>query len=440
MKPPRRAERPNLISTASYWREGKRHVRAALRLFPDLSLPNALIHYLQNGGPLTSATVLRYAEDCRRWLRVWQRRHRLGPVWFEQMYAAVQQALESRRINRRRKRGEKAIPRLATATEFDLLMQELLTRYRKSGDVTPIVAGFAVLAIQATGMRPVEMMDAKVQGEKFVIRNAKHKSGQAEYRSLDLTSRSPQLPRAMQIFLAMVQIGVQSRHEFDRFRDRLAECVARACERAKLPRYSLYSFRHLAMAIWTEQGLPAEIIAALAGHFSSLTAARNYARGTSNGWDPETTLMGKLAENISLEAVDETASTTAEKEAEAPQVRQFKFPIVYRQPVPGAAKKAPISTDIKYPVRTSSPKKDEATAPDPKPITRPTYKGGITTLRETENPDVRRGPALWEAYRQRLDNNFASLPANRFSNGQVPNPQADENRERGTDFTPGLKK
>ncbi|MBZ0163755.1 MAG: hypothetical protein K8H74_13720 [Notoacmeibacter sp.] len=143
--------------------------------------------------------------------------------------------------------------------------------------------------------RPSEWPTAKValfwfdRPPMWCIRfvNGKHSNGRAhgDHRYLalarELHDREP-LAR----FVDEVARRVWAAGSFERFRDRLAARLARVCRQLRIPRLSLYAFRHKGMARAKYQ-MSAVEVAYAAGHATDRTATTHYARRRTGAGGPD---------------------------------------------------------------------------------------------------------------------------------------------------------
>jgi len=135
------------------------------------------------------------------------------------------------------------------------------------------------------GLRPVEWLNATVSVDSLIVQNAKNSNGRAPgpVRTILLASLPPQIVGILGDLIGGIRALAALKSEWRKVLKLLGERLARVCRRLKLPRWSLYTLRHVAEATWKRAGLfPAEI-AALSGHRATATSRRHYAGGR-HGW------------------------------------------------------------------------------------------------------------------------------------------------------------
>lgn len=287
--PPKRADRPSFLSTASYWREGRRHLARALKLagierkdfkhFEKDEILAILLHSLESGGPYGKQTRRRYMQELKRLLTVIARGKKINSYWV----ASTLERLEIVLVENPNKKREKA--QLASHDEMKAIFQGLRTRYNKTRRLNLALAAFMMLVIEKTAMRPVEILTAKVESNVLIIQNAKRKATEPATRELKMDAFPAKFIETLPAMLAL--FPTSSQFDFERTRNRLAETIARACQTNGIPRLSLYSFRGLRISMWIESGALDEVTAVLAGHASTLTAKRSYYQPVSSSWGPE---------------------------------------------------------------------------------------------------------------------------------------------------------
>ncbi len=132
--------------------------------------------------------------------------------------------------------------------------------------------------------RPVEYLDAHIEGTKIFHANAKATNGRAngEVRDRDISHLPPGTIAVLARFLDQLQRALAEAGTWKTLSDRLASRLARVCKILKVGRVCFYTLRHVGMATaktWME---PREVAAA-AGHASIRTATSHYAKRRS-GW------------------------------------------------------------------------------------------------------------------------------------------------------------
>jgi integrase len=172
-----------------------------------------------------------------------------------------------------------------TVEEFRMISGDLRLR---PGDRLDATLRLFMEVNARIGLRPSEFEHARLVGRTLVVVNGKHSHGRAPGRTrLISLERMPELlVQAIAELLARIRSLVAEYGSMERLCRILAERLARVCKRLGLVRFSLYSCRHVAIATWKRAGFTPIEIAALAGHISTATAWRHYARG-KHGWPPE---------------------------------------------------------------------------------------------------------------------------------------------------------
>jgi integrase len=289
MKPPRRSERPSSATRASYYREGRLHLRRAEALHPHVSPLEALVRDTETplgdtDPTLRPATTRRYLENLRVVVSVLVRAgRRVGtPCDPELAMARIDAALKLRRGRPKIARGASLRVTDPTEDEARLAFSHLKNIALRDRSFTAAAAAVYVLVNCRVGCRPVELCGAVIAGKVLHVRNAKRVVGQDEWRSLDLEKLPDVLVEATRL-LTLLAPPPGNPRAFELWRNGLASSLARASRAAGGRRLPLYAFRHVAISTWEKAGFSAEEIAALAGHLSLETAPAHYARAKS-GW------------------------------------------------------------------------------------------------------------------------------------------------------------
>ena len=167
------------------------------------------------------------------------------------------------------------------------LIHDDLNRRVKSCDTFDLALNLLLKTSCRTGIRPCELLHARVVGRMLLVLNGKHSHGRAPgaTRRISLERMHKPLLDATALLLHVMKQLSKKLGSIERVCRILAERLARICRRLGLVRISLYSLRHVAIATWKRAGLDPISIAALAGHISAKTAWRHYARG-KHGWHP----------------------------------------------------------------------------------------------------------------------------------------------------------
>jgi integrase len=215
----------------------------------------------------------------------------------------------------------------ATETEALAVFRHLAKRARGRVN-THLISMLAlyVYIVPRLGCRPVEWLNASVEGKVLRVRSAKSGNGRAgfEERSIDLSEYDPRVIEAVRAFALFAPLSAGEAATFALWRNALAELLARACAKCGIRRLSLYSFRHVALATWKMAGLAPWEIAALAGH-ASVRSASAYA-GKKAGWSASAIPRAEPERIAALEAladckVDGPAARADEKGASTLRVR-----------------------------------------------------------------------------------------------------------------------
>lgn len=85
-----------------------------------------------------------------------------------------------------------------------------------------------IYIVPRLGGRPIEWMDASVEGTALTIRNAKFGDERAgfAYRTMDLAEFDPCVIEAIAAFASFVPLSVGDDEQFEAWRNRLAELLA----------------------------------------------------------------------------------------------------------------------------------------------------------------------------------------------------------------------
>ncbi|SIR08656.1 hypothetical protein [Bosea sp. TND4EK4] len=192
----------------------------------------------------------------------------------------------------------------ATEAEALAVFRYLAKRARGRGNIHPIcMLALHVYVVPRFGCRPVEWMNASVEGDVLFVKNAKFSNGRSgfEERSFDLSGYDSRVIEAVKAFAVFAPLSAGEAAAFELWRNALAELLARACAKCGLRRLSLYSFRHVALATWKKAGLAPWEIAALAGH-ASVKSASAYA-GKTKGWSASAIPRAEPERIAALEAL-----------------------------------------------------------------------------------------------------------------------------------------
>jgi integrase len=178
-----------------------------------------------------------------------------------------------------------------TRAEYRKLLADFTRRLRLPGgcDRADAVLPALVKVGPYLGLRPCEWLRATIADGKLHVVNAKGGNGRAlgELRVIYLTGIPPKVVALVSHLIAQLRLlFVEAGSNWRKALGRLGERLARVCARIGIPRWSLYTTRHVAIAAWKRGGLSPSEIAALAGHSSTRTARQHYAGGR-HGWTAE---------------------------------------------------------------------------------------------------------------------------------------------------------
>lgn len=277
------------MAMKSQWQiesEAERLIRRSARLFPDLSPVEALLAEASRKGTIKGSTIRRLRPSYRFALVA------IGGEAAMERYEQLLAGLEERRGKPDPEYGatrkETAVDKRDAIRVFRYLKGMVL----RGGSRSAMAAGLYVLLVSRLALRPIELLEAEVVGDELRIRNAKWRPGMPDYRWLSLRRFAPTFIEALRWLIVLARAGVEDGSgdceevRFERWRNRIASCLARASKIAIRKRLSLYSFRHLGIATWKSSGFSAAEIAAMAGHLDLKTAGKHYAPASS-GWAQE---------------------------------------------------------------------------------------------------------------------------------------------------------
>lgn len=229
-------------------------------------------------GVLKPRTVNLYRQYYRAALLKVAERQRLPPADVEHYGARIEAALK-------KLRGRPAEPRTSSKkvkNPTDWMVKSVFGRLKQQAlhhkRVRLAATALYCLVQPILGARPIELLDAQIDGELLTVRNAKRTDGSR--RRIDLSQVHPSHRMALVVLIEIVARDV-GKLGYQRWLKILAETLARACEAAStqenpIPRLSPTSFRHTAISTWSAAGFSEGEIAEMAGHFSLLTARRHY--------------------------------------------------------------------------------------------------------------------------------------------------------------------
>lgn len=291
-QPPRRVEKRLSATRASYYREGRVHLKRAVARFPGACPLQALVDDVELPLPgadwtLRPATSRRYREDYLILVTVLVRVARKAgePLEIDPIMKRIEAALRSRRGRPVKPRGSSLRIRNPTDAEAGAAFAHLKTIAQRDRSMSAAAAALYLLVEPRIGLRPIEYCGATIDGTILVIPNAKLSDGQDSSRRIDLSAYTDTVLAAIRALISLMP-APGNPNNFTLWRNAIASSLARASLTAGQRRLSLYSFRHIAVATWEKNGFSAAEIAHLAGHLSTRTARTHYARAGS-GWHLE---------------------------------------------------------------------------------------------------------------------------------------------------------
>jgi integrase len=161
--------------------------------------------------------------------------------------------------------------------ECERLVVHLLSGHTRT---QRLLAGIVALSA-ILPMRPCEWATASVVRGSLRIVCAKCTNGRGIAR-MRLVELDETLAKAASNTVRAFRKQLSEAGSLRRFHARLSKALTRACVEAKIAPICLYTLRHQALAT-AKRFFPAEVVAALAGHASVVTATRVYAK-RRGGW------------------------------------------------------------------------------------------------------------------------------------------------------------
>ncbi len=266
----------------AYQIEAHRHLRRAHKCHPNADLLEGLVLSVTDDPTIIkSATARLYKQELIAAVDILVSR---GQALASSRANAIEQigaALAARSGIPDEPRTASRKVKEATEAEALAVFRYLAKRARGRGNIHPIcMLALYVYVVPRFGCRPVEWMNASVEGDVLFVKNAKFSNGRSgfEERSFDLSGYDSRVIEAVKAFAVFAPLSAGEAAAFELWRNALAELLARACAKCGLRRLSLYSFRHVALATWKKAGLAPWEIAALAGHASVKSASAYAAR------------------------------------------------------------------------------------------------------------------------------------------------------------------
>jgi hypothetical protein len=270
-----------------YLKGGELLLARAKKATPDLDAVGALVTLFNNPKwTLSAATTRIYQQQVEAILDRELRNGTITEARASEGLAFVTRLLKKRR-GRPPKRTSAKKRKEATYAEYKAILKELERKAKRTGglDLCDGVLGKLILTGPYFGLRPVEWLNAQVTEHELIVRNAKHSNGRAPgaVRSIMLAHVPPSIVNNLDDLIEGIRQLAEQKDDWGKVLRVLGERLARLCKRLKIPRWSLYTVRHIAEATWKRAGLSAAQIAALSGHISIKTARNHYA-GSRHGW------------------------------------------------------------------------------------------------------------------------------------------------------------
>lgn len=285
---------------AKYLRDGQRLLARSAALYPDMPELEALLTEAQEGDVLMAATIRRYRPPYAAAVDLIATAGMADPQQCDFAYQEICTHLSARKgIPDPLRTG--AAKNLATKQEAEKTFLASKALALATKDPVPVAVALYVFVAPRIGIRPIELIGARLVGKKLIVRNAKRKPRQRLERSISLKRFAESFIEAVRWLIILANVGVTLYQEpergydleraFELWRNKLASCLARISKEVcgDDRRLSLYSFRHIAIATWKAAGYSAETIAALAGHLLLSSAGRYYAPAKA-GWVTELVL------------------------------------------------------------------------------------------------------------------------------------------------------
>lgn len=315
MKPSRRPE-----TDAAYLREGRRHLARAQKRHPEVADPidALLIDVETDSGVLTQNSVSVYRQEFAAILTELCIEQGISDERRQRFLDRVNAALKKRK-------GRPPEPRTSSKRRLDIpkaearrILRRLARRATAEGVDSPVlVLGLVLYFAPRVGCRLCEWIDASIEGEDLVVRQAKLSERRAGFptRRVPLTHMSASQREAIPVLLDLLALAVAKAGSYRKWHRAAAELLARSCKKEQVERVSFYAFRHIAIGVWAAAGLSPWQIAALAGHASIRTRQRHYNRGAAGwGWSetpvPDVDRVAALEQRASSHAPQRHADAT----------------------------------------------------------------------------------------------------------------------------------
>jgi hypothetical protein len=302
---------------AAYERTARRHIARAAKRHPHLTRFSALLADMrQQRSLLRPRTVRLYRVEVSLALQMAGSRDGLSAEQIDKAQGICRRKLE--RLKGRTKPPQTASKKVKDVrqAEVERIFAELKRTAIDNKNMLAAAAALCCVIAPRMGPRPKELLDAELRGDYLVFQNAKATVRHPDTRALNITAFGPAFAEAVVALLALVAKQI-AKLGFEKWRNAMAETLARACARVSVRRLSLYSFRHVALASWEAAGFSKEEIASMAGHLGLETARIHYARG-KDGWKVKA--VAQPATELKDDR-DAPGQDVARSKTEAPQTR-----------------------------------------------------------------------------------------------------------------------
>jgi hypothetical protein len=286
----------------AYLAGGYQLLRRALRGAPHSAAISALSALF--GDPrlvLRSSTTRTYACHVRAVLQDLVERGELSKDQVERGLPHIEGLLKARRGRRAKATSAKKL-KVGDMHEYITILKDFTNRKQNAGKFdTCDHTLFRLLALSPHfGLRPSEWLNVWIEDGKVIAKNAKATNGRAggDKRTFQVDKMPPLTLRLVsELVISLRALFLENGENWRRTLGLLAERLARVCARLKLRRWSLYTFRHIAIASWKQAEFTLEQIAAMAGHGSLKTARKHYA-GSRSGWGPKYSLVQPSSDRL----------------------------------------------------------------------------------------------------------------------------------------------
>ncbi len=308
------------------------YVAQGQKRYPDADEFEALCLHAE-GKVLTANTARVYKQNYLAALEHLAAKAKIDEEALDRYRTRIEAALN-------RRRGKPSKPRTSSKKvkdpeEWMVLavfeqLKRMALRYRR---LRSMAVALHCLLVPKLGVRTVELVGARIEGDHLVVRNAKRRTGEDPERRIGIANFHATHKEALRVLVEVVAADV-GELGYDKWLSNLAEILATACKAAsrpgrEIPRLAPSAFRHIALSTWHSAGYSAEEIARLAGHLSIGTARRHYIRKSSAF--PVGRDLVEVVENVPGAAADVESSRASE-----PDFMTTDFPRPAPAPEPAA--------------------------------------------------------------------------------------------------------